>query len=245
MPLNHLFTQTYLQNKVSLSDSQSISMIAESMTSSNDIGFDLFVRNERLVDSIIGKQKRVWLLSYIAYNEDIFPMIMPNGKIKTYPGGLTLYGGGDVSSTLDWITLESKIRSKYGSLSHRIILLGKLKHNIWKKDWTSFNRLLLNYRLSEQRPDLSLVYLVASDMLRECNDKTAFMEAITWSSILVETNDEREAGYLFTFGKILYKAGETGSAITRFENNLGLLEDWEKEYFERAIVKMKNGEKLD
>ncbi len=241
--LYRLFSQKYLQNKVSLLDPHSIFMIAESITSSKEVGFDIFINNPDLVDSIIGEQKRFHILSYLAYNEEIFPKIMPNGKIKTYPGGMTIYGGGDVSQTVDWVRLEDNIRLKYGNLSQKITLFGKLKHSIWKKDWESFNQLLLHYRLNESKKDLSLISDMASDMLRECNDKIAFKEAIAWSSILAETKNNTD--YLLIFGKILYKSGEIKAAITHLESKLVLLNNSEEEYFKKEIEKMKSRKSLD
>jgi|GEM_PF-279308 thioredoxin-related protein len=238
----HIYANSYLAKQTNLLTSQNIKLIDQVTTKSNDIGFKILNNYPKEVEVIIGKEERIRLLNTIAFDEEIFPVIMINGKKTTYRGGLSVYGGGKMNKNVDWSIIETKIASKYNSLTERIILNGKLKYYDWLEDWGNFNALLLDYTSGKNAVDTALIYYMAGKFLEDCKDKRSFKDAISWASIL--TKNENYPYYFQTYSLLLYKAEEKKSAMQYMEKCALLLKNSDESITE-LIEKMKKNEEIE
>lgn len=240
--LLHASINYYLNTQDNLLSTQNISLIAEATSKSGDKGFDVLLNHPKEVDAVIGRERRTGILKMISFDEDVFPVIMINGKKTVYGGGLMIYGGGEMNTDVDWNAVKTTLNLKYGTFSKSMLLNGKLKYYEWLKDWKNFNNLMLNYRSKEDNIDTNLINNMAIKLIGDCEDKESFKNAIEWSSIL--TTDKTKPYFLRTYSQVLYMAGERDSAIHfmkeyfRISNKSGKATD-------EIIEKMRKGEEIE
>ena len=242
--LLHIYINSYLATQTNLLTPQNIQLIdeCECTTKSSDKGFKIFNNYPNEVEVIIGKKERFRVLNTIAFDEEIFPVIMINGKKITYRGGLSVYGGGEMNKNVDWNAIKAKIALKYKSLTDNIILNGKLKYYDWLEDWKDFNSLLLNYISTENKVDTFLIHKMTNKLLEDCKDKQSLKDAISWASVL--TKNEDHPYYFQTYSLLLYKIGENKAALDYMEK-CALLLKGSDESINELIGKMKKNEKIE
>lgn len=241
--LYRIFVRSYLENIKTFTDSTNISIIAESINSSTDIGFNILLDSAKVVEKIIGRESRVSILKAVAFDEEILPVIMPDGYKRKYAGGLTIYGGGTINRNVDWGAIERKLSVKYTEFLNEILLYGKLIYYPWIKDWESFNIILNDYRLNTERPDEQLIADMTLKMLEECKDSIAFEEALKWSLPFLNSKNNF---HLKNYSKILYNAGKVDYALDFINKYLSLVEDEGLQNSAKEIIsKMKNGDRID
>ncbi|MDP4286035.1 MAG: thioredoxin fold domain-containing protein [Bacteroidota bacterium] len=239
--LLHIYINNYFATQNDLLTPQNIKLIAQGTTKSSDIGFNILLKYPKEVEAIIGKEERFRILNIIAFDEEIFPIIMINGKKTVYGGGLSIYGGGEMNKNVNWSAIKTKLNLKYNDLAEQIIFNGKLKYYDWLEDWVNFNNLLLNYTSEGNNVDTALINNMAGKLLQDCKDKKYFQSAINWASILVENKEHPY--YLQTYSLLLYKAGENDLAIRYMKEYASLLKNAES--INETIKKMKKGEEIE
>ena len=240
--LLHAYINYYLNTQNDLLSTQNISLIAEGTSKSDDKGFDVLLNHPKEVDAVIGKERRTGILNTIAFDEEIFPVIMIKGKKAVYGGGLSIYGGGEMNNNVDWDSIKTTLSLKYGDLSEQILLKGKLKYYDWLEDWENFNTLLSDYRSKADNIDTSLINNMAVKLIGNCKDKQSFKDAIEWSSIL--TTNTKKPYFLQTYSRILYMAGERDLAI-HFMKEYFLLSKKSGKSADEIIEKMSKGEEIE
>lgn len=239
--LLHIYINSYLASQSKLLTPQNIKFIARGTSKSTDIGFNILLNYPKEVEAVIGKEERFRTLNIIAFDEEIFPVIMFNGKKTVYGGGLSIYGGGKMNENVDWTKIKTKINLKYNNLAKQIIFNGKLKYYDWLEDWENFSNILLKYTSEEDSVDIALINIMGGKLLQDCKDKKYFQCAITWASVLAENKEHPY--YLQTYSLLLYKAGESDLAI-RYMKECGSLLKNPKSINDK-IEKMKRGEEIE
>ncbi|HRP33820.1 MAG TPA: thioredoxin family protein [Agriterribacter sp.] len=239
--LLHACINYYLTTQNNLLSTPNISLIAEGTSKSSDEGFDILLNHPKEVGAVIGKDRRTGILNTIAFDEEIFPLIMINGKKTVYGGGLSIYGGGEMNKSVDWDAITTTLNLKYGDLSKSILLNGKLKYYDWLEDWENFNDLLLDYKIKEADIDTNLIGNMAYKLIANCEDTQSFRNAIGWASILAA--DKKNPYSLKIYSKILYLAGENDMAIDFMKEYLQLTNKSDKSG--EIIEKMRKGEKIE
>lgn len=204
--LLHIAINSYLNTQNNLLTKQNILLIIDGTVNSKDKGFDILLKHPKAVDDVVGEGMSALLLGEIAFEEEIFPIIMPGGKITKYQGGLILYGGGEIDKQVDWGRLQTILKSKYDHFSEEILLKGKLKYYEWLEDWKEFNAILKNYRFTENNLDTTLINTMAVKLLKKARGKETFKDALPWSSVLI--SDQSYAGNLKVYSQVLYRAGK-------------------------------------
>ena len=232
--LLHAYINYYLNTQNDLLSAQNISVMQKGPFKSSDKGFDVLLNHPGEVDAVIGEERKTLILNIIAFDEEIFPVIMINGK-------KTVYGGGEMNKDVDWDAIKTRLTLKYGDLSKSILLNGKLKYYDWLEDWENFNSLLLDYRSKEVGIDTNLICNMADKLIGNCEDKQSFRDAIGWTSILAA--DSKKPYFLKTYSKILYMAGESDMAIDLMKEYLQLTNKSDKT--EEILEKMRKGEKIE
>ncbi len=240
----HAYANTYLATQNDLAAPQNISLITEATKTSQDVGFNILINHPEEVNAFIGNNLRLWILNRIAFDEKIFPTIMPEGKKTEYGGGLVIYGGGKMEKNVNWTLLKEKIAPVYGPLTDQIILNGQLKYYSWSgvDEWKSFNDLLIEYTSNEKQIDTVFINRMALELIRKCDDIPSIREAKKWAYILVR--QPCVPAYSGTYGKLLYKSGEKDKAIHLLEQCALSLKS-PNDFINETLLKMKTGEQID
>ncbi|GAA4309992.1 hypothetical protein GCM10023143_18150 [Compostibacter hankyongensis] len=238
----HTYINSYIASQKSLLTARNIELIARGTSKSSDKGFDVLLNYPKEVEAVIGKEKRIRILNTIAFDEEIFPVIMINGKKTVYGGGLSIYGGGTMNKHVDWPAIKRKIDLKYHNLSNQIIFQGKLKYYDWLEDWENFNALLLRYTSECNNIDTNLIDNMAGKLMQDCKDKKYFNDATKWSEVLGK--NEKHPYYLQTYGRLLYKAGKKNAAIKYIKKYASLIKT-SNESTNDLIERMKEGEEIE
>lgn len=235
-----VFINTYLKTQTNLLTKQNINFILLGTKSINDIGFNILLNYPNEIDTVIGKSERMKILSRIVFDEQIFPLISYNGKIK-HNGPMILYSQDSLRKNVNWYKIENEI-GRYQDVNKRIILYAKLQYYEWLNDWGNFNNCLLNYTSNGNSIDLDFIDTNAWDFTTFCEDKKYFSDAIKWSAVLLK--NEKHPYYLQTYSRLLYKAGEKDLAIQYMEKCASLLKSSNVSINE-TIEKMKKGEEIE
>ncbi len=240
----HVYADMYLSTQSDLVTSQNISLIAEATKTSQDVGFNILINHSEEVNAVIGNGQRVWILNRIAFDEEVFPTIMPDGKKTSYGGGLNVYGGGKMEENVNWVLLKEKLAPTYGSLTDWIVLNGQLKYYSWSgvEKWKTFNSLLLEYISNGKEVDTVLINRNALTLLQHCEDLSSLKEAKNWAIVLAR--EPCNPGYSRTYGRLLYKSGEKDAAIHHLEQCALSLKS-PNESINEMLGKMKKGEDID
>lgn len=236
------YMNAYLALQDDLLTPGNISLLVKATRHSTDIGFPLLIEYAGKLKPFIGAEQRRNLLNKIAFDEEIFPVIMLNGKITEYGGGMTVYGGGKMNTNVDWTTLQRKVQGRYADISDFILLNGKLKYFLWTKDWAEFNRILTTYVAEPKNVDTNFVDMMASKLMWECEEADALKGALPWAVLL--TSNQQKPWYFETYSKLLYRAGETKQAIVWMERYITLSRTPD-ELARQTLSKMKNGESIE
>lgn len=239
--LLHLSINTYLNTQHNLLSRNNILLIAEGTSTSNDKGFEVLLNNPKDVEDIIGNKTRAWLLGKIAFDEEIFPVIMPHGKKTEYPGGMAVYGGGEMNKNVDWSSIQNTLKSKYGDLTGKILLNGKLKYFTWLEDWENFNATLEKYTITETNLDTSYLWNMAIKLLDNTELTHAFKDALQWSSVLL--SDKNHPEYLKIYSQILYRAGKKRLSLKYLDEYLQKTN--KPDISRKAKLKMLKGEDME
>lgn len=236
-----VFIKTYLVTQNNLLTQQNINFIARGTKHSNDIGFDVLLNYPMEVDAVIGKSKRIKILSKIAFDEQIYPLLRKNGKI-THIGTMTIYREDSLTKNVNWDSIKSELSLKYKGITEQIVLNAKLIYYEWLNDWSNFNTSLSNYTSNNDEIILDFIDNYAWEFTTFCNDKKYLKEAIMWASRLVK--NENHPYYLQTYSRLLYKAGEKDLAIKYLEECVLLLKSPNKS-INGILEKMRNNETIE
>lgn len=240
----YMYANTYLSTQKDLISPQHISLIAETTQSSQDVGFNILIDHPEEVNAVIGNGQRVWILNRIAFDEQIFPTIMPEGKKTSYGGGLNIYGGGKMEKNVNWALLKEKLAPTYGSLTEWIALNGQLRYYSWNgsEEWDTFNNLLIEYTSGRKEIDTSLIYRNALTLLKDCEDLSSLKKAQQWTMVLVR--EPCVPAYTQAYSTLLYQSGEKEVAIQHLERcTLSLPSSHQS--LNDLLAEMKGGKELD
>ncbi len=236
------YINTFLALQTNLLTPENLALIARGTKHSSDVGFKILLDYPEAAAAFIGKEDRKYLVNKIAFDEDIFPVIMPQGKITEHASGMTVYGGGKMNKDVDWPVMEQKIKMRYRDVSGFIILNGKLKYFLWMGEWKKYNRLLEKYVFGKSGVDTGYIDMMANKLMFECQSKKPLKNATYWASVL--GGDVSNPYYIETFSKLLYLAGEKNKAIAYMEKFRSRLKAPDDSVYE-TLRKMKNGEKIE
>lgn len=235
------YINAYLKTQCNLLTQQNIYFIVLGTRQTSDIGFPILLNNPKPINAVIGESERISILSKIVFNEQIYPLISYNGKIKHH-GPMILYSEDSLRKIVDWYKIENELWTNYKDISKRIILYAKLQYYEWLNDWGKFNSCLLNYTVNKNKIDSDFIDKNAWNFGTFCTDKKYFKNAIKWSDVL--RNSEKTPYYIQTYSRLLYKAGEKELAIGYMDKCALLLKPTDTSIKE-TIEKMKNGEEIE
>lgn len=236
----HVFINTYLSTQSSLLTQRNLNFISQSTKGSDDIGFHILLNYPKEADAVISKPERIKILSKIAFNEQIYPLLRPSGKI-THRGGMVMYKTDSLKKNVNWADIENKITLKYKGITKQIVLYARLEYYEWLNDWGNFNKCLLNYTSNGNEIDSDFIDTKSWEFTTFCDDKNYFKDAVKWSSILVK--NEKHPYYFQTYSRLLYKAGEKNSAIKYMQKCSLLLKN--NKSINEVLKKMRKGEDME
>ncbi|MDB5002554.1 MAG: hypothetical protein JWQ34_779 [Mucilaginibacter sp.] len=235
------YRKSYLETQVDLLTPQNIRLIAQSISSSKDIGYNVLINYPEKVDEVIGARWRNDLINDIAFDEYILPKIRLGGKKEIYPGGMAGYVG-ELNKSIDWVALNDSLQVKFNERADRLLLDAKTHYFRYNNDWGNLNKTLLQYVSQHQNTEIYII----SDWLQYftsfCKESKYLEDVLIWARN-VQSNIEDPTA-IKNYGLVLYKVGKKEQAIAMLLKCQNLLPKPD-ESITALIAKIKNGQKID
>lgn len=202
---------------------ENLEFIREFTKSSKDFGFNLFYKNTKRADLVMGNFSATGTVVFIIYKEEIYPF------------------APDPSAKPDWIELEKKVTAKYGFFGQEAFYKAKIIHLGNNQDWPNYIATAIPY-LNRFKDHLSANELntAAWNLFEHETNKKNLRKALKWSEKCVKK--EYKSAFIDTYACLLYKLGEKDKAI-EWETKASLLDS--KPYYAETLLKMTKGQFLE
>lgn len=197
------YIQAYLKIQSNLQTKKNIELISQSLSSSKDVGYSIFLNYPAKVDSIIGRDSRIKIINDIVFDEEIVPVLRKGGKKEITSSGMITYVG-QINHEVDWDSIKNTISSKYPEQAARMMINTKTTYYRWLKDWKNLNLSLWEYYNGNAQVDLSLIDTWAQYFISFCEDYQNLNYALKWAIGLRNADDN--AGYAKRYEALLAKA---------------------------------------
>ncbi|WP_343531434.1 thioredoxin family protein [Pedobacter sp.] len=197
------YIQAYLKIQSNLQTKQNIELISQSLSSSKDVGYSIFLNYPAKVDSIIGKDSRIKIINDIVFDEEIVPVLRKGGKKEITSSGMITYVG-QINHEVDWDSIKNTISSKYPEQAAIMMINTKTAYYRWLKDWKNLNLSLWEYYNGNAQVDLSLIDTWAQYFISFCEDYQNLNYALKWAVGLRNADDN--AGYAKRYEALFAKA---------------------------------------
>jgi len=206
----------------------------------DDLAFKLIVDHPESATNALGKHQRADVLTPVIFDNEIFPLLRTNGKVKKN-GAYTAGYEGEINQNVDWSALKRNLSKKYGELGAFLYTDARANYFMWTNDWPSFNQNMINY--TENRKEMSLDYVLkmVGYLTVYTNDQASLLGSLAWAKVL-----ETEKGNPFNkkmYSYLLYQAGKHAEAIALMEAYVNMKDVFDQNAVDN-IPKMKKGEKI-
>lgn len=235
-----IYVQSYLKSQENLLTSKNIRFIAQSLSSSKEIGYNILMDHTEEVNKVIGKQWRNDVINSILFDEYILPVLRSGGKKITNHGGMMTYEG-EINKNINWNALKDSLQYKFKDRADRLLIDAQTTYYSWTEDWGGLNKVLLKYT-THDHTDNDVINNWLHYFAAFCNQDQYLSDVLKWASV-VQANNNTPIG-IKNYGLVLYKAGKQQQAIDMLLRYQTLLPKSD-ESTEVLIAKMKNGEKID
>ena len=212
----------YLQTQTDLYNKSTIVLVMRTTTKSTDPYFSIFTDHPDQVDKAFGAPVANNFVRATFLNE-----------------GAGLAAGA--KGVPDWSSIHSKIAAHLPDQADELTARVKLNYYRRKKDWTSFEPLMVTYmkNYSAQMDDNDLNTITWA-VFSTCPDMSCVSEVLDWSKRLKETNNP---AFLDTYANVLYKLGHKDDAITLEQRAIDLSAPGDKGDLQTTLEKMQKNEK--
>jgi thioredoxin-related protein len=203
------YIQAFLQQQTNLLTNRNIRYIAQSVKSSKDVGFGELKTHKNEITAVIGAQWRNDIISSVAFDEDLLPLLRRDGKKEVRSGGMIIYSG-EVEGNVDWKKIQSLLQDNHGADAEFIYINAKVKYQKWKADWKGLNQ-TLKYDVSNAKIlDSDFVCNLLQYYVSFCEDKQALTNAYQWINL---AEKKKAFSCVKTYGEYLYQIGKFKKAI--------------------------------
>ncbi|MES2457406.1 MAG: DUF255 domain-containing protein [Bacteroidota bacterium] len=229
----------YLRLDTNWSSKQNLELIRRHTTKSTDVGYQFLRSNTALMDSVLGKNTSKYILSTIAFDEIILPLIRINGKKISSGWRSPISYTGELNKNVDWKLMKEKLDISYPDLSEEVFLNAKTLYFQSAGDWKGFCQAVDEYAANKRLLDLSKLNNYANSVVLSVNDPEICKEAIKWCNIIQASTDKsKQPRFLTTYAYLLYKSGQKDAAIKTMEEYFGLIKDADEDA-NKKLEKMK------
>jgi thioredoxin-related protein len=198
------YVQTFLRTETDLLTKRNILFAAQSVRSSSDIGFDVLTMHKEEVIPIIGARWRNSIISLVAFDELVLPIVRRNGKKEISDGGMYSYVG-EIEKVVDWNAISKMLQRKCGADASRIFVDAQTTYYRWDSDWKNVNNSLNRYVLNAKTIDLDFLCNWMQFYVSNVKNTKELLTANKWISVAASQKDfgcsKPYGTYLFNIGK--------------------------------------------
>lgn len=233
----------YLSTQPNLLTPENLQLIIPATTKSTDIGFDVLRNHGAEIDSMAGKGKSAEKVRTIIYDEVVLPGIAKNAGKNDFGGGMVMYYG-DVIKNVNWDSIKVVLNHQYPDMANAVLIEAKPKYYQWLGDWPNLVTSVNNYLSSPYASNFSSEQLnaYANNIFHSSDDKQDMEAALSWSKKTLAGVNEKNIGYLYTYGNLLYKLGEKDQAISTMQKAIDVSGEKQGQLTD-LLGKMKQGAK--
>lgn len=234
-----VYVNTYLSGEKELLTTQNFQIGALAVSSAEDIAYKMILENPKMANAVLGKHERTKILSRIIFDNEIFPLLRKNGKIKN--SGIIINYSGEINADVNWEIIKSNLNKKYPDLSQFIYTDARLIYCLWTKDWATFNKTMDEYTANKENINLGYVANRMSYLIAFNYNKENAVAALGWAKVLL--SDKKTPYFIKDYSCLLYAAEKREDAISLMQEYLNTKEVKDKKAIEN-LEKMKKGEDI-
>jgi thioredoxin-related protein len=215
------YVQLFLKMQKNLLTEQNIRFIAQSVSSSKDIGYNILVDYPKEVNVIIGENWRNNIINDVIFNEYILPKLRVNGKKEVLNGGMFTYTG-EIRENINWKTLQDSLQKKFSERSARLLINAKTTYYSWTNDWQMLNLILLQYSsIPKEGNDDEVLSKWLGRFANFCKEKEYLADVVIWADRL-KLNEKNPLNIKY-YGLVLYSLGKENDAVLFLKKYQSLL----------------------
>ncbi|RYZ95356.1 MAG: DUF255 domain-containing protein [Sphingobacteriaceae bacterium] len=221
----------YLPTQKNLLTKENLEFIARATQKSTDPGFKIVKDHAKELDAVTGIGRSKGIITDVAFDEIVLPMIRINGAKVTRAGGMYYYTG-DLNKNVNWEEVKLKLQAQYPQLANEILATSKVRYardlNNWPKFTEAVDAFMAAYG-DAQHADQINAY--ANDIFLFSDDKKCIEKARGWSKQILDLlpADERD-GYIITYANLLIKLGKKDEALAIADEGINRLGDKADEF---------------
>ncbi|NML40234.1 DUF255 domain-containing protein [Chitinophaga sp. G-6-1-13] len=224
-----LFTQRYLRAVPDIFAPDVLHFLDKFTLSSRDTGFVIFRKNPAKVDQVMGARYAENRVQQIIFGEEIYSELKEGDKP-------------------DFTAIQVKLKKKYPELAGIVMDKFRVQWYQRTKAYDQFEKAVKVYlKQYDKQLDPKDLSSFARTVGLYATDTTMLRTALAWSERAAKEDPHAEAKSVQAL--LLYKLGDTATAVRLQETVVGDLSTgkenkYRKEYQQKVLDKMKNGEKL-
>jgi len=202
------YVQNFLKTQTNLLTERNILYIAQSVQNSNDIGFEELIIYKNEVIPVIGEAWRNNIVSLVAFDESILPLLRHNGKKEISEGGMYSYTG-EIEKAVDWRGIELMLKKRFGSDAERILINAKTTYYKWNSDWKNMNKSLIAYVTNTRAIDMQFHCNWLQYFVSYCKDAIELRNAKKW---ILPAASQKDFNCKKSYGMYLHHIGDFDEA---------------------------------
>ncbi|HEY4287964.1 MAG TPA: thioredoxin fold domain-containing protein [Puia sp.] len=237
--ISKVYVNGYLlkQKEAELYTKINLGIIANTIRTSHDKGFDLFYSHAEKVDAIMNEKNfSQHIVDFIVEKEEINTQLYTNGKPST--------------DNPDWEAIHRRVKKKYNTeYADRTVLWAKIKWLERKREWSEYCKNVI-LKVEKYGPYLKIFptanfptnYVLnasAWDIFTHSTNSEDLKKALEWSATAI-TDSKPDASYFDTYANLLHKLGRDKEAIP-YEEKATALDPSDKVIAEN-LARIKKGE---
>jgi thioredoxin-related protein len=194
--ISEKIAQQYIRglNDQELFKKDNLQFINQFTTCSNDKGFNLFRKESKKVNAILGKN-----VAEIKVRE-----IIGKEEIESFKGS---------KSIPDWSAIENSVTNKYGAIGLESYYEGRMGSALEKKDWVNFGKYYALYYATAYSRSKFHINNISWTIFERISDPKVLDVAVKTMKYDLEHFDQNDAVSYDTYANLLYKAGKKQEAI--------------------------------
>ena len=233
------YVNTYLAHQRGLLTIHNFKIAALGVTKREDLAYKMILDNPVTANAALGKWQRAELLNRVIFENEVFPLLRKDGKIKK--SRYMIIYEGEINQAVDWEKIEASLTKKYADIGRFIYTDARLTYFMWTKDWANFNTTMKSYTAISKDLNLDYVARMVSYLIAFSDRKEEAVNALDWAKILLQQKNIPQ--HKKDYSRLLYKAGNQKEAVDVMQSYINT-KGVDDEAAEKNIDKMKRGEDI-
>lgn len=202
----------YLPTQKDLLTQGNLQLIYQATKKSAEPGYKIIREHSKEFDAVNGPGISRTIISTIAFDELVLPIVRKNGA-RVNNGGMYFYTG-EINKNVDWVAVKAKLKAGYPDLADDIFATSRLSYLRDREDWPTYvteaNAYADKYNDIEHADQIDTF---ANYIYLSTDDKKCLEGSLNLTRKVLAIDGPKKDWYLIMYANLLDKTGKKDEAL--------------------------------